>query len=562
MPLLEVKDLTVTFGNGNFNTAVNNLNFSLEPAETLGIVGESGSGKTLTGLSIIGLLPPEAKVYGNIFIRNETVLDILSLPEKEKQKFRGSLISMIFQEPMTALNPVMFCGRQVEEILHIHTNLSYRERKLKVLELFNEVLLPDPNSLYYKYPHQLSGGQRQRVMIAMAVACNPQILIADEPTTALDLTVQQSILKLIKKLQVKHKLTVIFISHDLSVVSKISDKIIVMYRGNLIESGLTKEILRKPKNPYTKGLISCKPRFDMRYKRLPVVEDFTQNKNSDKKFDTISTEERRKILDKLYSDEPVLSISNIHSFYVQKFSFFGKPKNIFHALTDINLKLWKGETLGLVGESGSGKTTLGRTLMHLIENTQGKILFHGKDVSILKGKELVDFRKRIQLIFQDPYSSLNPNHTIGYSILEPMIVHNIFKTQNERRTRVKELMRMTELDWSWFHRYPHQLSGGQRQRVVLARALSLQPEILICDESVSSLDVSIQAQILNLLNDLKKQLGLTYIFISHDLSVVKYMSDRIIIMKDGKIIEEGETDEICSNPKEEYTNILFKAAFY
>jgi peptide/nickel transport system ATP-binding protein len=561
MSLLEVNGLSLVFGNKSADTVVEDLSFTLQEGETLGIVGESGSGKSLTGLSIIGLLPSDAQTTGEIlFYDGNRVIDLLTLTEKEKRNLRGNQISMIFQEPMTALNPVMRCGRQVEEILKIHGKLSLHQRKEKVIELFHEVMLVQPQVVYTKYPHQLSGGQRQRVMIAMAIACNPKILIADEPTTALDVTVQKGILDLLNSLKQKHNLSVVFISHDLNIISKISDKILVLYRGKGIEYGLSDEILNHPREPYTKGLLSCRPKKDIRLRHLPTISDYLSNPLF-QASSCISSKERETNQLNLYSKSPMLRIQNLQTYFSQSNGLLRGLRSSVQILKNIDFQLWEGETVGLVGESGSGKTTLGRTLMQLIENFTGEIIYQGENVSHFKNKKLLLFRKNVQLIFQDPYGSLNPNHTIGNAILEPLLVHQLYSSHRLRKERVLELMRLTGLEEDWFNRYPHQLSGGQRQRVVIARALAVEPKILICDESVSALDVSIQAQILNLLNDLKHQLGLTYIFISHDLAVVKFMADRIFVMKNGQILEQNEADALCGNPKDPYTQLLLKAAF-
>jgi len=562
MPILDVHNLSIAFGSYNKNPAVNNISFTLEQGETLGIVGESGSGKTLTGLAIMGLVPAAAKVAGEIFFKSDHEnVDLNLLSEKRRRAYRGRLISMIFQDPMTALNPSVRCGSQVCEILKVHTKMAASLRKDKVIQLFDEVMLPNPHEVYNKYPHQLSGGQLQRVMIAIAVICNPLVLIADEPTTALDVTVQKSIVNLLIRLKNKYKISVIFISHDLDIVSKISNNILVMHKGKLVESGTTEQVLNKPKAQYTKGLIACRPSKKTRLEKLPVVESFLKNENLKNEIKIISDKDREKVHQQIYSQNPILKIINVNSYFILNYDILGKPARSFQALKDINLEIWQGETVGLVGESGSGKTTIGKTIMHLIENFDGDIIYRDKVVSLLKGRDLNKYRKSIQLVFQDPYSSLNPDHSIGYSIKEPMIVHNLQKNDKARNEKVLELMDMTGLDKEFFNRYPYQLSGGQRQRVVIARALALQPEILICDESVSALDVSIQATILNLLNYLKKQLGLTYIFISHDLAVVKYMSDRIFVMKEGQIVEYGEADALYNNPREEYTKTLISAAF-
>ena len=562
MTILDVHDLTIRFGNQK--SVVNNVSFTLNQGETLGVVGESGSGKSLTGLSVMGLLPPEAMVAGNIFLTNlanDEAIDLLQVSDKQLQKIRGGVVSMIFQEPMTALNPVITCGKQVAEVLQIHTSLGEKQITEKVLELFAEVLLPNPEELYSKYPHQLSGGQRQRVVIAMAIACNPRLIIADEPTTALDVTVQLAILDLLQKLKDKHKLSLIFVSHDLGVISKISDKILVLCKGEQVEYGFAHDIMNNPQAAYTKGLIACKPSPAVRLMKLPIISDFDNFGFNPLENNIVQADERKALHNNIYAKEPILKISGLNTYFTKGSALFSKKTNVFHALKSIDLEVWRGETVGLVGESGSGKTTLGRTLMHLIENFTGNMEFNGQDVSKMNRSELLRFRKKVQLVLQDPFSSLNPNQTIGKAILEPMVVHNLHKSSKHRTERVYELMTLTGLDHDWFNRFPHQLSGGQRQRVVIARALALEPELLICDESVSALDVSIQAQILNLLNDLKRKLGLTYIFISHDLVVVKYMSDRILVMKNGEIVEQSEADLLCQQPQNEYTQGLLKAAF-
>jgi peptide/nickel transport system ATP-binding protein len=569
MQILNVRNLNISFGNNK--PVVNNISFSLQRGETLGVVGESGSGKSLTGLAIMGLLPRGAKVTGEIILTLDTKneagespkdsVNLLALSEKQLQKYRGSKTGFIFQEPMTALNPVMTCGKQVSEVLQLHTNLNEFERKARVLELFNEVLLPNPEELYLKYPHQLSGGQRQRVVIALAIACNPLLLIADEPTTALDVTVQLAILELLMGLKKKYNLSIIFVSHDLGVISKVSDKILVLCKGNQIEFGLAHDIMNNPKESYTKGLIACKPSSGKRLTRLPVISDFEIPLFNPFENNIVSSIDRELSHSFIYKDPPVLIIKNLNSYFAKGSALFTKKDTMFHALKNIDLSIWKGETVGLVGESGSGKSTLGRTIMHLIENFSGNIFYKEQDVSKMSKSELLQFRKKVQLVFQDPFSSLNPNQTIGNALLEPMLVHNLYENYKQRKQRVIELMSLTGLEQSWFDRFPHQLSGGQRQRVVIARALALEPEVLICDESVSALDVSIQAQILNLLNDLKIKLGLTYLFISHDMVVVKYMADRILVMNKGEIIEQAEADTLCNMPKEAYTKKLLNAAF-
>lgn len=573
--LIRIDNLSISFPNTN-QKALNSLSLSIEVGDTLGIVGESGSGKSITGLAIMGLLPVGTNIQGEILVKESwfnnhnivtaeyqqdkpeyiNLLDILS---EKKNIIRGNRIAMIFQEPMTSLNPSMKCGRQVEESLILHSKLAPIERRLKVISLFNEVHLPEPEVIAEKYPHQLSGGQRQRVMIAMALACNPELLIADEPTTALDVTIQKEILELLKDLKKKRGLSMIFISHDLDVIERVADKILVLKKGEMIEYGSVSQIIKTPENLYTKGLMACKPKVGERPKRLPVVEDFVNNCYIDKSV--VNPEIRKSFHQEVYQNEPLLVLKNLNSWFLAGSNNFLNKKNRVNILQDINLNIWKGETLGLVGESGSGKTTLGRTIMHLLNSFSGEILFKGKVVKEFNKEERKKFSQKVQLVFQDPYSSLNPYQTIGDSILEPMTVHNLSGNKAKQLEKVHELMQLTRIDSQWFNRYPHQLSGGQRQRVVIARALALNPEVLICDESVSALDVSIQAQILNLLNDLKDKLNLTYIFISHDLSVVRYMSDRIIVLKSGKIIEEAEADELCTNPKNDYTKRLLESAF-
>lgn len=558
MLLLQIERLKIIFENPTFK-AVDDISFSIDEGETLGIVGESGSGKSLTGLAIMGLLPINATVEGNIIFNTSSMKEnLILLDEKQKQGYRGKEISMVFQEPLTSLNPVLTCGKQVEEMLILHTDLNKSDRKSKVLELFEEVMLPNVQEVYFKYPHQLSGGQRQRIVIAMAIACNPRLIIADEPTTALDVRVQEDILKLLKRLQLKYQVAIIFISHDLTVISKISDKILVLKQGNQVEYGTKNEVIHNPKAPYTKGLLACKPKQNERLKKMPVIEDFIKN---EVKLESQSYEERKAFHNKIYSKAPILEIKNLNTYFSSKNRLFGKKDFGFHALKNIQIEIWKGETVGLVGESGSGKTTLGRSIMKLVENNSGNIIYKGRSINTLSKAETFGFRKNVQLVFQDPFSSLSPNQTIGDQIIEPILVHNLYPNSAKRKEKVFELMELTGLSRDWYHKFPHQLSGGQRQRVVIARALALEPELLICDESVSALDVSIQAQVINLLNDIKTRLELTYIFISHDLAIVRYMSDRIFVMKNGEIIEQGDADDICKNPQNRYTKVLLKAAF-
>lgn len=539
--ILQIENLHISFKhNKSWNEVIKDVGFSLKKGETLGLVGESGSGKSVSSLAIMGLLDKKkSKITDGRILFNEDV-DLLKLSEEEHRKFRGKKIAMIFQEPMTALNPVMKCGKQVME-----TGIS----KEKCLSLFQEVLLPDPEKAFNSYPHQLSGGQKQRVMIAMALACNPDILIADEPTTALDVTVQKAVLDLMKHLQKKYNIGIIFITHDLGVVHQIADKVAVIYKGEIVEQGSNEEIFLNPKHPYTKGLLASRPPMNKRPKRLSTVSDFlnkSEKENEDKIV--ISTQERESSHKEIYSRPPLLKAKNIHIKY-------GK----FVAINSLSFDLYKGETLGLVGESGCGKSTLGYSLMNLIENAKGEIYFEDRLISNLSMKDLKLLRRDIQIIFQDPYSSLNPRLTIGQAIEEPLKVHKIEKNKVKRKEMVLEMLEKVGLEREHYERYPHEFSGGQRQRIGIARALILKPKLIICDESVSALDVSVQAQVLNLLNDLKQEFSLTYIFISHDLAVVKYMSDRMMVMRKGDIEQLAEADEIYANPQSEYTKTLINS---
>ena len=462
---------------------------------------------------------------------------------------------MIFQEPMSSLNPTLTCGFQVAEIMQQHTNLSSTEIKVEVIALFEKVKLPRPEAIYNSYPHQISGGQKQRVMIAMAIACKPQLLIADEPTTALDVTVQKEIILLLKELQQENEMSILFITHDLALVSEIADEVVVMYKGNIVEKGNAKDVFLHPKENYTQALINSKPTLQKRNKKLPTVKDFI-NKTVDTTL--YSNEERANFHQKIYSKPPLLEIKNLEKQFITKGNWF-KKEEIVRAVDNVSFNIYEGETLGLVGESGCGKTTLGRTILGLEKATSGLVLYKGKEITNLSKKELKTLRKEIQIIFQDPFSSLNPRITIGEAIMEPMRVHKVFNNDTERKARVLELLKRVSLLEEHFYRYPHEFSGGQRQRICIARSLALNPKFIICDESVSALDVSVQAQVLNLLNELKDEFKFTYIFISHDLSVVKFMSDRMIVMQQGKIVEMGNADEIYTNPKTSYTKSLINA---
>lgn len=567
--VLHVNDLSIAFhGREGWQQAVRQVSISLKRGETLGIVGESGSGKSVTSLAVMHLLPAGISRINNGSIvfngKSGEVIEIHNLGEKEMLQVRGGKIAMIFQEPMTSLNPVMRCGRQLTEAVRMHLGYDQKKARDYVLSLFSEVMLPDPERAYRAYPHQLSGGQKQRVMIAMAIACKPEILIADEPTTALDMTVQKAILRLLKTLQQKYNMSMIFISHDLGVISEIAGSVAVMREGQIVEYGRVSEIFSNPEHPYTRGLIACRPPLNIRLRRLPVVSDYTETKEGIKKVRhyfsaAITAEERRLTHLKLYENDPLLKVENLSVHYPLSKPFFKKERSWFKAVDDVSFSVYRGETLGLAGESGCGKTTLGRSLLRLLEPTSGTITFKETNIAALSRKELRMTRKNMQIIFQDPYSSLNPRITAGEAIIEPLLVHKIISNQKAGMPQVKDLLERVGLKPEHYNRYPHQFSGGQRQRICIARALALNPEFIICDESVSALDVSVQAQVLNLLNDLKKDYGFTFIFISHDLSVVRFMSDRIMVMKEGKLIESGEADALCEKPQKDYTRELIAA---
>ena len=574
--LLEFKNLVTEFHTeGTSVKAVNDVSFTLNKGETIGIVGESGSGKSVTSLSAMRLIPnPPGIISGGEIIfhqKDGTTTDLLKISEEQMRKFRGNEIAMIFQEPMTSLNPVFTCGNQVMEAIILHQKLNNKAAKSLTLELFKKVQLPDPERIYSAYPHQISGGQKQRVMIAMAMSCQPSVLIADEPTTALDVTVQKTILQLMQKLQTEQEMGILFITHDLGVIAELADKVVVMYKGKIVEQGSVWDIFNNPQHPYTKGLLACRPPLDKRYTFLPTVSDFMQTDDNGNIVDNgvsvadftkklvISEKTRIASQKALLAKEPVLTIKNLKTYFPIKGGFFGGITGQVKAVDNVSFDVYPGETLGLVGESGCGKTTIGRTIIRLEEPTSGEMLYKGKDIAKMNAKELRAFRKEVQIIFQDPYSSLNPRMTIGNAIMEPMQVHGILANDDERKKRVEELLSRVNLDPSHFYRYPHEFSGGQRQRIGIARALAVNPKFIICDESVSALDVSVQAQVLNLLNELKQEFGLTYIFISHDLSVVKYMSDRMVVMQEGKIEEMGDADQICNKPGTDYTKKLIDA---
>ena len=554
-PILIIKNLHVAFKTeSGLNEVLCGISYNLYSDEILGIVGESGSGKSVASLAIMGLLPLKSGVttLGEVIFNAENLIDC---SQKQLESIRGKKIAMIFQEPMSALNPSICCGKQVQEILLQHTNITTKEANKEVVRLFNAVKLPEPKKTYKKYPHEISGGQLQRVMIAMAIACKPEILIADEPTTALDVTVQKEIIALLKTLQKEFKMSVIFISHDLALVSEIADRVLVMYKGAIVEKGDTKSVFKNPQKEYTKALIGARPRLKSRLKKLPTISDFLSGIIPKALITKSARKEKHK---NIYSSAPLLEVINLEKTYYSKASFFG-IKTALKAVDNVSFKVYSGETLGLVGESGCGKSTLGKAILQLDKATAGTLKYKGDDVTNLSKKALRTLRKEIQIIFQDPYASLNPRLTVGMAIMEPMKVHGLFSSDNERKARTIEILEKVGLEAAHFDRYPHEFSGGQRQRVGIARTIAVQPKLIICDESVSALDISVQAQVLNLLNTLKEDYGFTYIFISHDLSVVKFMSDQLMVMNKGKIEEIGEADSIYESPQKEYTKTLIEA---
>lgn len=548
--LLEIQNLTIS---SESNTLVNGLSLSLDVGQTLAIVGESGSGKSLTSLAVMGLLAPGLNVKGKVLFKGK---NLLGYSESQLRSVRGREIAMIFQEPMTALNPTMKCGKQVAEMIIAGKGLSAIKAKNEVIKLFKKVDLPRPDSIYHSYPHQISGGQKQRVVIAMAIALQPQLLIADEPTTALDATVQQGILDLLSNLIKEYKMSMIFISHDLAVVHRVADEVVVMQKGIVRETGPTARLFQHPKDDYTRGLLACKPTADTYFERLPVIADYNEGQRPKLKL-----VQRRQKIEKarnLLKGERMLHVKNVNKLFGGKKSLFAKTEPV-HAVKNLDLELFKGESLGLVGESGSGKTTLGRILSGLETATGGAVIYKGKDISKASRSEWRDLHRKVQIIFQDPYSSLNPKTQIGEAISEAMIgIETVSK--EKRKTRAISLLQKVGLEPEHYDRYPHEFSGGQRQRIGIARALAVRPEFIVCDESVSALDVSVQAQILNLLNDLKDDFDLTYLFISHDLAVVKYFCDRLIVLNQGEIVETGIAEEVFSSPESEYTKTLIEAS--
>lgn len=552
--ILTVNDLSISFKQqGEINEVIHNISFDLYKNEILAIVGESGSGKSVSSLAILGLLSKKtSEIKGAIVFEN---IPLLHLSERDFQKIRGNDISMIFQEPMSSLNPSMRCGAQVVEILMLHTTLSRKRAKEESLSLFARVKLPTPEKIFNAYPHEISGGQKQRVMIAMAIACKPKILIADEPTTALDVTVQQEIILLLKELQQHNGMSVIFISHDLSLVSEIADRVVVMYKGTIVEYGTTATLFSLPKHTYTKALLSARPSLDERLITLPTIQDYLEEKPLS---GAETKEERAARFKKMYAQPPLLEVVNLEKTYVSNAGIFSRDI-AFKAVDDVSFTIYEGETLGLVGESGCGKSTLGNAILQLDRATAGSIFYKGVDITKVTGTQMRSLRKEIQIIFQDPFASLNPRLTVGQAIIEPMIVHKLYKNTSERKARVLELLTRVGLEAAHYDRYPHEFSGGQRQRIGIARTIAVHPKLIICDESVSALDISVQAQVLNLLNELKTDFNFTYIFISHDLAVVKYMSDQLVVINEGKIEEMGDADAIYQDPKQAYTKRLIQA---
>ena len=553
-PIVTIKNLGISFKNKNYvNKVVHDLNFDIYVNEIVGVVGESGSGKSVTSMAMLNLLPSKiTHIDGEIIYKD---IRLLELPAIELSKIVGKEISMIFQEPMTSLNPSLTCGEQVAEVLRLHTNLSIKEIKHEVLLLFKKVKLPRAEIMMEQYPYELSGGQKQRVMIAIAIACKPKLLIADEPTTALDVSVQKEIVFLLKELQKETEMSILFVTHDLALIAEIANRVIVMQKGHIIEQGNVKQVFLNPKEIYTKALLNAKPKLQGRLKELPSVESYLKG-NFKEVFYTDA--QRFQFHKQIYCKEPLLEIKNLKTYYKSKNNWFDKPTFV-KAVDGVSFKVFEGETVGLVGESGSGKSTIGRTVLGLEKATSGEIWYKGVDLTRLNASAYKKYRKEIQIVFQDPYSSLNPSLKVGKAILEPMERHKILASTKERKEYICSLLEKVGLDKEFYHRYPHEFSGGQRQRIGIARALALQPKFIICDESVSALDVSVQAQVLNLLNTLKAEFGFTYLFISHDLSVVKFMSDQLIVLNKGKIEEIGDADNVYRSPKTSYTRALIDA---
>ena len=580
LPILDVRNLSVTFPTKSGDIqAVKPVSFSVAAGETLGLVGESGSGKSVTSLALIGLLESDTKISGEVWFQDprspsQEPVDLLTLTRDQRRKYRGNLISMIFQEPLTSLNPVYTCGDQLIEALRLHQDLEGKAAKNRAIELFAEVQLPEPKQILGRYPHQLSGGQQQRVMIAIALAGDPVMLIADEPTTALDVTIQATTLDLLRDLQSRRGTAIVFITHDMGVVSQIADRVAVMYKGDLVEVAPVYDLFADPQHPYTQGLLNCRPRPHKQLKRLPTVSDFMEVRTSEGHTEIVAKvstpaekaallaevspteiEQHRQIL---LQRTPLLSVQNLTKAFPVRHGFFGE-KTAFRAVDSVSFDVYPGETLGLVGESGCGKSTLSRCLLRLIEPTSGTVRFNDRSVLDLNDREMRHLRREMQIVFQNPYGSLDARQTIGSAIIEPMRIHGLAGDDTQRQTRAANLLERVGLDASALRRMPHEFSGGQRQRICIARTLACEPKFIICDESVSALDVSVQAQVLNLLKDLQQEFDLTYVFISHDLSVVKFVSDRIMVMNQGHIEEIGSAEAIYNSPQKPYTQQLIAA---
>ncbi|MBP9787307.1 MAG: ABC transporter ATP-binding protein [Acinetobacter sp.] len=560
-PLLQVKDLQISFKNENkqWIETVKGISFSIPKNKTVALVGESGSGKSVTSLAVMGLLPKgQSQIAEQSRIRFEDK-DLLNLSAKEMRKICGKDIAMIFQEPMSSLNPVFTVGDQIAEVLRIHLGMRPKQARVRVLELLKEVGIAAPETKIDAYPSQLSGGQQQRVMIAMAIACEPKLLIADEPTTALDVTIQKQIIDLLESLRQRHQMSMLFITHDLALVGEIADEVIVMRHGEIRESGFVEQVLQQPKDVYTRALLHCRPQLATRPYRLPITSDFMKQENGQwvevSSLSELNIKQRTRGL--LGNEQIILDVKDLKKSFYSRKGLWGREE--FQAVKGVSFQLAKGKTLGLVGESGSGKTTIGLLLMRLHEATGGQALIGGKDILAMTEKEFSQYQRKIQIIFQNPYASLNPRFTIGQILLEPMRIHGIGQNDAERKKMALELLERVSLPVQAYDRYPHEFSGGQRQRIAIARCLTLKPEILICDESVSALDVSVQAQVLNLLQDLQDEFGLSYIFISHDLSVVKYISDQVMVMNQGELVEIANSDELYLHPQHEYTKKLLNA---
>jgi peptide/nickel transport system ATP-binding protein len=592
--LLEVRDLRTYFhsDDGEVVAAVDDISFQIEAGKTLGIVGESGSGKSVTSLSIMRLLESSGRIEtGRISLLGR---DLVRLPEPQLRGIRGKEISMIFQEPMTSLNPVFTVGEQVMETLRIHQPISKGEARQRTIGLFEEVGIPEPEERVDAYPHQLSGGQKQRVMIAMALSCNPKLLIADEPTTALDVTIQAQILDILRRLRDDRGMAILFITHDLGVIAEIADHVAVMFKGKIVEYGSVLDIYTQPRHPYTKGLLACRPRLETEFKRLPTVSDYMETREVNGRVEVVEKALDEKRLEHLISRgrgrllhpkselqamghaweeadhaadtsavpegrKPLLRVEHLKVHFPVRKGILLRTSHYIKAVDDISFNIYPGQTLGLVGESGCGKTTTGRAILRLIEPTDGQILFDEVNMRQVRGRELQRMRRRMQIIFQDPYGSMNPRMTIESALIEPMATHGIGRSHGERRDRAVALLEEVGMESHFLRRYPYEFSGGQRQRICIARALTVEPDFMICDESVSALDVSVQAQVLNMLKELQENRGLTYIFISHDLSVVKFMADMMAVMNNGKIIEFGPSENIYADPREEYTRRLIAA---